>query len=432
MLKTVRTFANLYLPTRSDKFLRKALLTLFILSWLYYSAHALISARQNGSWVTGDWLISYAGGFQRRGLLGSILILASDLTGTSPVTLTYFSQVIIAATFFLLLFKFLTRQNTPVLLLMLAIAPMGTFYFLSDPAVVGRKEIFFYIACLLWLEHRSKYSGGAVVGPKEIRSTLVLTAYFVFVTLTHEGFIFFVPLLLIPVLYSSEIGAGVQIKTVYISLLPLAGAFMTTLVLLSFPGQSKIQMCNALVQRGVSDEICSGAITAASNSGSANPFIYFPTDANLILKWFLSYAFVFIVLIALLVAYLSNNSITKHYVKLSPKTAMSLVGLTLWTLPIYVIAVDWGRFISIFFTIVSLCYIQIEREFQLAPRINASTRYKKSSTNSLAASQKLLLFLFPLLFGVSSVGGEYSSIVESAMNQFLRIFELLASETSSW
>ena len=44
----------------------------------------------DNSWTIGEWLISYAGGFVRRGLPGELIHIISEFFGISPIFLIWF------------------------------------------------------------------------------------------------------------------------------------------------------------------------------------------------------------------------------------------------------------------------------------------------------------------------------------------------------
>ena len=58
-------------------------------------------AREMDSWIIGDWLINYSGGFVRRGLAGAVVMLMHRSTGVPLQWVVYG----IAASFFLVFLR---------------------------------------------------------------------------------------------------------------------------------------------------------------------------------------------------------------------------------------------------------------------------------------------------------------------------------------
>ncbi len=52
-------------------------------------------------WTVGEWLISYSGGFVRRGLFGSLIFKISEITKLNPIL---FVQIISGISFLIFLF----------------------------------------------------------------------------------------------------------------------------------------------------------------------------------------------------------------------------------------------------------------------------------------------------------------------------------------
>jgi hypothetical protein len=109
--------------------------------YLVVSNYSRIAA---DSWIYGEWLISYADGFQRRGLSGTLIFLVADTIGLKPLDVVFVLQSIFVLLCLWLLFQLVTANPVPLIVLLGVISPMATLYFLVEPAVVGRKEIVFY------------------------------------------------------------------------------------------------------------------------------------------------------------------------------------------------------------------------------------------------------------------------------------------------
>ena len=65
---------------------KRVLLLAFSAAFLVYVASANSSRVIVSPWLVGEWLVSYSGGFNRRGLAGSVVLALSDLTVGPAIT----------------------------------------------------------------------------------------------------------------------------------------------------------------------------------------------------------------------------------------------------------------------------------------------------------------------------------------------------------
>jgi hypothetical protein len=142
------------------------------------------------TWSVGDWLISYAGGFTRRGLSGSLILPAAAWLHLRPQVLV----VAIKAAAYLALYAFsgalLLGQADPPLLPALALFSAAGLYFpVQGPVGGGRKEILL-LALAAWALWRA---ARGLARP----SGWVMAGVLLLVTACHEGLVFFFPMALL-------------------------------------------------------------------------------------------------------------------------------------------------------------------------------------------------------------------------------------------
>ncbi len=140
-----------------------------------------------------DWLINYAAGFIRRGLAGHLLQAnahgASALRLVNHVVFTNFTAF--CALLFLALL--LSRAVTPVLSLLLVLVPGGAYGMMMGSEFFFRKEVLFEVhlaavACLFLAARRVR--SPTVSAALDIVSAILLLAGSVVLPLVHEGFLF--------------------------------------------------------------------------------------------------------------------------------------------------------------------------------------------------------------------------------------------------
>lgn len=142
---------------------------------------------KDDGYILADWLINYQdGGFKRRGLSGSFFFLLQDITGLRLNYLVYFFQFLIISGFFWLYAMLIRYKATDLLYLSLLLSAIGFVGLLNTVTYVGKKEfiiflIFTWFVYLLDNDKLSKY-----------KEYIVCFALFI-TCLLHEAVLFYVP-----------------------------------------------------------------------------------------------------------------------------------------------------------------------------------------------------------------------------------------------
>lgn len=142
---------------------------------------------KDDGYILADWLINYQdGGFKRRGLSGSFFFLLQDLTGLRLNYLVYFFQFVIISGFFLLYAKLIRYKMTDLLYLSLLLSPIGFIGLLNTVTYVGKKEfiVFLLFTWFVYFLDRNRLSRD--------KEYFFCAALFVTVLL-HEIMVFYVP-----------------------------------------------------------------------------------------------------------------------------------------------------------------------------------------------------------------------------------------------
>ncbi len=161
-------------------------LTLVLYLYFYFIKNYCLSSYL-GNYAISDLLIHYNGQFIRRGLIGSLLLLISDLTEFNLKEVIKFTFVGIYLIYFIIYFFFikdLIKKNLFVFLFIL-LSPLGILYPLYELESLLRKEIFLYIFFLIFLIL--------------LKSNLSNKVYYIYLNLIlplliliHDGLIFFI------------------------------------------------------------------------------------------------------------------------------------------------------------------------------------------------------------------------------------------------
>jgi hypothetical protein len=128
---------------------------------IFIAYHLYHYHNERDPWILGDWLIHYEdGGFKRRGLSGSLLFILQDFTGISLPKLVYGLQLLGYALFFALVFKIVQNKQPSYLLLIMFFSPVTLLFLLNDSGGHGRKEIILLVLFALsaYWHTRKKYT----------------------------------------------------------------------------------------------------------------------------------------------------------------------------------------------------------------------------------------------------------------------------------
>ena len=372
-----------------------------ILLWITHSMGVVFYAFRGDPWSHGDWLISYSDGFVRRGLFGEIAFVFSDLTTLPVGILVLITQVGAAAVLYFGVARLLVERELTVGLITMALIPMSFAYVWVDPASAGRKEVLLFALAIFWQRLEAKQTQTGILH-------IVASLSLLFLVLSHEGFFFYAPLLLlISILNNPEISWLEVTKRAIILILP--SSFAVAGIALTHSESSPAGLCAPLLRAGYSPYSCDGAVSLAAESG--------PSGIEYGLSWlgsFPSNYLWYLAVGALYVVILWFNLlavISKKNFRLG-RTGILVFAIfaILSTAPLFVIAVDWGRYLQITLVLFSIGVIS------LVPRsVNGNMGRLRKLTPKV---KTILLFstgLF-LLSGLSVSDAQYRSIVNTALN----------------
>ncbi len=310
------------------------------------------------SWVMGDWLINYAGGFVRRGLIGEILTRIASPLHTSPGLLAFLLFSACYLGFFVFTYLIMLKRRFWMPFAPLLFSPYFLAFQVHQPSGGYRKEILFLflLAFLGW---------GGQNWPKERFkkvTTLVLLLYPLLI-LTHEMLAAFLPALLGMVLLFIDVTdlswreKGIWIAALFFSVL-------TFLKVVSLPPASTQQLSHiytTLEHLGyaIDDTLNGGAILWLSKSLSQAQL----HRQNLISlgKYYFKYPLV------TALALLGFLPLLPTWQRLQKKPlTLSLLCISgIGTLILTHVAVDWGRFLYLNLEIFAFYTLLLKKDTPL-------------------------------------------------------------------
>ena len=285
---------------------------------VYTLAFTLAFNLKDDGYILADWLINYEdGGFKRRGLSGSFFFILQDITGFSLNYIVYFFQFMIISLFFWLYAKLIRYKVTDLLYLSLLLSSIGFVGLLNTVTYVGKKEfivflLFTYFVYLLDNNRLTKY--------KEYIFCILLFIS----TLLHEVTLFYTPYFAIALyVKSGKIEVRRYIKFFLSVFIPAAA------IILLGKNVNEGMSLEILSKRGVHP-------TYGIFYWNIDERQYIKEHLNEYLLYFISLG-ISIVHIAYYLKYLTNRKIL--FILLS--------GAFLFSLPLFYLAIDWGRWMYI-------------------------------------------------------------------------------------
>jgi hypothetical protein len=184
-------------------------------------------------------------------------------------------------------------------------------------------------------------------------------------------------------------------------------------------------MCDAVTTRGEETFICSGAINLAADAAVED--LFFSTVQDNLWPWLIAYLPIALILLNLIFAFSNNYMKSVNLSQVKVNTNWSIAGLFALSLPIFIVSVDWGRYLSIFFTISSIGLLNLYQERKnLAISSHISTHHGIVSSRLVRIQGEAIVTAYFLFFGVSHIGGNYQPVTVSFLNQSGRMLEILA------
>ena len=288
-------------------------------------------------WKQGDWLINNAETFIRRGIFGSVILSIALAFSVDPVLVVVSLQAFLVCLVILLLSLSVRKFRYDSSLWLLILSP-GFFISLwaMDPQGGLRKELVVFLAFALLLFAITR-SGSAKF--LVYLSAAVLCIAF----MGHEGNVFFLPFFwfcYVMMLRAGRLGSGDILALCGVS---GAAALMAVALAFLFGNVADYRLvCQPLLDAGSRVGICDGAIKALEIGLS--DFVeatFWMALSPRMLAFLLMYGLTAISILIIGAHFFERKRVLRFYV------VSALIFL-----PLYIVAVDWGRWLSFHTTAV--------------------------------------------------------------------------------
>ena len=251
----------------------------------------------------------------------------SDQTGLELLLLVCLTQVLLAALLHAFVLKLVINDESGALMLIALSSSFFVFFWMADQQGSARKELLAFLAMALFV------SGliGRNAFPLVLGSVL-----FVASIAAHEGMIFFLPILAVAYLIARQSLKDWLLFHVIFALTIVLSVIVFFLALTQSQVSDHMVICQPLLDRGLVESICQGAISwLESDLVSELNYVASTTDLSSMIYLVIGYAIALLPLIY--IAMISDNWKMAMSVAIAPLVVF---------LPLYFVAIDHGRWIS--------------------------------------------------------------------------------------
>ncbi|WP_292009275.1 hypothetical protein [Chryseobacterium sp.] len=324
---------------------------LIVVTSVYTLAFTLVYNLKDDGYILADWLINYEdGGFKRRGLSGSFFFILQDLTGIRLNYIVYFFQFSIITLFFWYYTKLIRYKETTFLYLSLLLSSIGFVGLLNNVTYVGKKE---FIVFLIFTVFAYLLDNGKLSRLKEWGICLLLCIS----TLMHEVTLFYVPYFAIALFLKTD---KFELKR-YIKYF-LAVFIPAVLILTIGKNVNEGHSLEILSKRGVHP---------------IYGIFFWDIDERQYVKEHVNEYSLYFITLAISMFHIGYYLTCSHFKKL---LSLLLVGAFLFTLPLFYLAIDWGRWMYIHMMMIIVLFamplkngnsifsfekVKIDREFYI-------------------------------------------------------------------
>lgn len=374
-------------------FLVLACLGIFLI--VNYGRVDYVLANSWSGWGVGDWIINYDLGFVRRGLSGEIMRWISNSLKIKINWSVYFIQCFAYVSFIFLFLYGLKNKIISFWFFLLCFTPGFLLFTYYDGMAVGRKEIALYALFALWINLKIKNKINVI-------STLLVGCVLFLLTLMHESFFFYsMYFYLVACLGNSD--SRTKLSTSIIVPSASAAALLITFLFAKTIDGSLI--CADLVSHGLSKNICDGVISYGNVKPVAEIQRYIINLNFQNIKDIILILGVVIIPNLLYLVSVSDNYYNRR------KFVLWNIVLILISFPLFIIAIDWGRWVSMHITLSVMSLVIF-----LESKPNPSDTHQKL----FIFKEKFIYLLMALMIFI--VFTTFYSIQHCCNNGFITLF----------
>lgn len=293
-------------------------------------------------WGVADWLINFRAGFIRRGLSGEAILLVSEFLKLRPeFTVFLFKAGCYFIIYFGLILLIFRNANFILGLALIILSPATYLFPLLEPDGGGRKEILLItivtLVCIFRPAIHSKFN------------QVIASFCFLVLCAIHEGLFFFYPMAILAAPYMLD-QDKLSIKVIFYILLP-SMLYVVFLHYFTFTVDQKfLESMMKAADENYYEKWFGGAVSALQLNAK--------NGAELVAYHFNLWSIPSTIFaIGLIATSLKLLIFTKNFSVPSIEDLRLFILAALFQLPLWIISIDWGRWIYINASIIALIFI---------------------------------------------------------------------------
>jgi hypothetical protein len=355
-----------------SKYINHYLLIIFIFSVIF-----LIEKHDVGNDSTiSEWIINYQGGFTKRGIVGQMSIIFSDLLNISLRKSILVLQIITLGIYYIFIKKILTNIELNRIIIFSIFSPVFILYPVAEVEVLARKEYFIFIFYLIYLSTNiDKY--------KDLYRLLILPIS----VLIWEPVIFFFPFWFLVDLLNNK--KEISLKFFLVSIIKYVPALLVGLYIATHPISDINHMKMVIFLKEQFNERCYMSCDLLLHKSSIKDqfdAVFSHLSFEVIIRYFAILLIGFLPLL-ILISYIN----TKRSTKILATTFVSAPIIVL-----FLMMTDWGRVVNMFYTFSILTFLFLYKN----RIITLNNRITKNFFFLILQQKKYFIFLF-ILFAFS-------------------------------
>ena len=377
--------------------------TILILSFVIISVNFYEWTVKRSYYEYSDWLINYQGGFTRRGLFGEIVYLIHKITSIDLDLLLYFFVVLMYFLFFLFLYKILVKTQLNFINSLILFSPLSFIYLASSKTLSGRKEIllFFLISIFFYNLKKIKF--------ENIKYWIILILFIS--SLTHLGFIFYIPFLILFFIY---LYPKKENKDLLLQILPIiisGGVVMAMIFYSTFFHKPDLNLiCESIKNfiRNCPEETYVGFLDNSINQVKQINYNFFNNN------YFIKYPIYFVISFIPIIFAFSNLKDNKYFKQ--KKLIYLLFLCSVMTSPVFFLGADYGRYLNWNYMFFLFIYLHIIN-FKILKTANKNNFFKFKISRSFFYT---IILLYGFVWSVPHCCDKnYSFLLDKLINNLL-------------
>ena len=333
---------NFFLKLFKDKE-RLIIKFLFLVITIIYFYQINKFVNNNVQSTTSWWFYNYSQGFIRRGLVGEFLFFFSKF-----INLNIFHLIKLIHSFLFLFFIYLFFQYIKKIkyinyyYLLLIFSPIGLMVYVYDPFFIGRPEIFIFITIIIYiniLENRPNYYKILLISLLSSISILIHESYFFYLS-----YFFF-----LHIFFKNKNEHQLNFFFIFI-IMPI----ITMLCIIFFDRLIDVNlMCKNIFELDYYRKICVDQMLSGSKIMTIQEAITSTKDMLISHNYFSVYLKLSLLSLSLFLIFLLSVSAKIKFLLIN---FLFILLNFLYSLPLFILAYDWGRWLFIHFMILIIIF----------------------------------------------------------------------------